>query len=107
MAVQYPEQKYYESAHGVLAAAPQAKELRFFIRTFIEKTKDRVFIHPSSLNFSAVRGDEDEDSRLTVGLYLYIYIYKYIHMLHQRKWSNVGTQDIDRQPLCVLDRLFS
>ncbi|OQR99882.1 ATP-dependent RNA helicase [Thraustotheca clavata] len=50
LSVVYPEQKYYESAHGVLAASHNSKDLRFFIRT-LDKTKERVFIHPSSINF--------------------------------------------------------
>ncbi|RLO13803.1 hypothetical protein DYB28_004831 [Aphanomyces astaci] len=45
--VVYPEQKYYESANGVLAAAHDAKAIRFFIRK-LDKTTERVFIHPSS-----------------------------------------------------------
>ncbi|KAF0690083.1 Aste57867_18477 [Aphanomyces stellatus] len=47
----YPEQKYYESANGVLAAAHNAKQLQYWIRK-LDKTKDRVFLHPSSLNFT-------------------------------------------------------
>ncbi|ETV88296.1 hypothetical protein, variant 1 [Aphanomyces astaci] len=49
--VVYPEQKYYESANGVLAAAHDAKAIRFFIRK-LDKTTERVFIHPSSVNFT-------------------------------------------------------
>ncbi|OQR94480.1 ATP-dependent RNA helicase [Achlya hypogyna] len=50
VSVVYPEQKYYESAHGALAATPDAKELRLVIRT-LDKTPERVFVHPSSINF--------------------------------------------------------
>ncbi|RHY30700.1 hypothetical protein DYB32_004089 [Aphanomyces invadans] len=49
--VVYPEQKYYESANGVLAAAHDAKAIQFFIRK-LDKTKERVFLHPTSLNFT-------------------------------------------------------
>ncbi|CAK4632364.1 unnamed protein product [Aphanomyces euteiches] len=49
----YPEQKYYETANGVLAAAHVAKTLSYFIRSPQDSTKtDRVFLHPSSINFS-------------------------------------------------------
>ncbi|KDO33210.1 hypothetical protein SPRG_02022 [Saprolegnia parasitica CBS 223.65] len=51
VSVIYPEQKYYESAHGVLAATHNAKELRFVIRT-LAKEHERVFLHPSSINFT-------------------------------------------------------
>ncbi|RHZ21272.1 hypothetical protein DYB37_000215 [Aphanomyces astaci] len=50
--VVYPEQKYYESANGVLAAAHDAKAIRFFIRK-LDKTTERVFIHPSSSQFES------------------------------------------------------
>ncbi|CAK4072233.1 unnamed protein product [Aphanomyces euteiches] len=49
----YPEQKYYETANGILAAAHVAKTLSYFIRSPQDRTKtDRVFLHPSSINFS-------------------------------------------------------
>ena len=48
--VRRPAMKYTETAEGAKAKDGEAKELKFFIRT--ERQEERVFIHPSSANFS-------------------------------------------------------
>lgn len=53
--VQRPAAKYAETAEGAKAKDGEAKELKFFIRTnnnSVNGQLERVFIHPSSANFS-------------------------------------------------------
>jgi ATP-dependent RNA helicase DHX57 len=49
--VRRPVIKYYETAEGARQKDGEARELSFFIRADSEK-EERVFIHPSSINFS-------------------------------------------------------
>ncbi|KAL3670265.1 hypothetical protein V7S43_004578 [Phytophthora oleae] len=51
--VVYPEQKYFQAAHGVVEEDHNAKQIRYFVRSTIEAgQRERVFLHPSSCNFS-------------------------------------------------------
>lgn len=49
--IQRPAAKYWETAEGARAKGSEAKELKFLIRTE-NSQEERVFIHPSSANFS-------------------------------------------------------
>ncbi|TYZ67311.1 hypothetical protein PybrP1_002952, partial [[Pythium] brassicae (nom. inval.)] len=70
--VVYPEQKYFQSAHGVVTEDHDAKKIRYFIRSpaavaehsqhsqqshqpFVPR--ERVFLHPSSCNFVQTQYD--------------------------------------------------
>lgn len=65
--VLYPEQKYFQSAHGAFTEAHDAKKIRYFIRSRQEGSEcnsagsaprdERVFLHPSSSNFSQQQYD--------------------------------------------------
>lgn len=67
--VVYPEQKYFQSAHGAFTEAHDAKKIRYFIRqretqesspdtSFNGRPRDeRVFLHPSSSNFTQTQYD--------------------------------------------------
>ncbi|KAF4322273.1 hypothetical protein BBO99_00004107 [Phytophthora kernoviae] len=56
--VVYPEQKYFQAAHGVVEEDPNAKQIRYFVRSAIEPgQRERVFLHPSSCNFSQTQYD--------------------------------------------------
>ncbi|KAL4155820.1 hypothetical protein PRNP1_007921 [Phytophthora ramorum] len=51
--VVYPEQKYFQAAHGVVEEDHNAKQIRYFVRSATEDAQsERVFLHPSSCNFS-------------------------------------------------------
>ncbi|KAF1775825.1 P-loop containing nucleoside triphosphate hydrolase [Phytophthora cactorum] len=51
--VVYPEQKYFQAAHGVVEEDHNAKQIRYFVRSATEAgQRERVFLHPSSCNFS-------------------------------------------------------
>ncbi|KAG7388339.1 ATPdependent RNA helicase [Phytophthora pseudosyringae] len=51
--VVYPEQKYFQAAHGVVEEDHNAKQIRYFVRSATEAGhRERVFLHPSSCNFS-------------------------------------------------------
>lgn len=51
--VVYPEQKYFQAAHGVVEEDHNAKQIRYFVRSASEAgQRERVFLHPSSCNFS-------------------------------------------------------
>lgn len=70
--VKYPDTKYYESAHGNVEKNNAAQEIKYFIPSSAVATDDdpsssssskssvyvpdeRIFIHPSSINFQASR----------------------------------------------------
>ncbi|KAF1336029.1 Atp-dependent RNA helicase, partial [Globisporangium splendens] len=66
--VVYPEQKYFQSAHGVFTEAHDAKKIRYFIKARGEaetdaannsknQQRERVFLHPSSCNFVQTQYD--------------------------------------------------
>ncbi|CAI5735499.1 unnamed protein product [Hyaloperonospora brassicae] len=56
--VVYPEQKYFQSAHGVVEGDHNAKQIRYFVRSTAEAGhRERVFLHPSSCNFSQTSYD--------------------------------------------------
>lgn len=64
--VVYPEQKYFQAAHGVVTEEHDAKKIRYFVRsTNAEElqqqqhhmARERVFLHPSSLNFAQTQYD--------------------------------------------------
>jgi len=67
--VAYPEQKYFQSAHGAFTEAHDAKKIRYFIRqhgeqeatldtSFNGRPRDeRVFLHPGSSNFTQTQYD--------------------------------------------------
>ncbi|OWZ15398.1 ATP-dependent RNA helicase [Phytophthora megakarya] len=56
--VVYPEQKYFQAAHGVVEEDHNAKQIRYFVRSATELgQRDRVFLHPSSCNFSQTNYD--------------------------------------------------
>lgn len=66
--VVYPEQKYFQSAHGAFTEEHDAKKIRYFIRSreeAVEETAhpgqrprdERVFLHPSSSNFTQTQYD--------------------------------------------------
>uniref|UniRef100_A0AAV1SZW2 RNA helicase n=1 Tax=Peronospora matthiolae TaxID=2874970 RepID=A0AAV1SZW2_9STRA len=56
--VVYPEQKYFQSAHGVVEGDHNAKQIRYFVRSTAEAGhRERVFLHPSSCNFSQTNYD--------------------------------------------------
>lgn len=53
--VRRPATKYHETAEGALEKSGEARELKFFIRVDDESNatkEERVFIHPSSANFT-------------------------------------------------------
>ncbi|KAL7690424.1 putative RWD domain, RNA helicase HrpA, Helicase superfamily, ATP-binding protein [Plasmopara halstedii] len=51
--VVYPEQKYFQAAHGVVEEDHNAKQIRYYVRSVTEANqRERVFLHPSSCNFS-------------------------------------------------------
>ncbi|KAK1941324.1 DExH-box ATP-dependent RNA helicase DExH1 [Phytophthora citrophthora] len=51
--VVYPEQKYFQAAHGAVEEDHNAKQIRYFVRSTTEAGhRERVFLHPSSCNFS-------------------------------------------------------
>lgn len=56
--VVYPEQKYFQAAHGVVEEDPNARQIRYFVRSAAEPgQRERVFLHPSSCNFSQSQYD--------------------------------------------------
>ncbi|CAI5729208.1 unnamed protein product [Peronospora effusa] len=56
--VVYPEQKYFQSAHGVVEEDHNAKQIRYFVRSTMEAgQRERVFLHPSSCNFTQTNYD--------------------------------------------------
>lgn len=68
--VVYPEQKYFQAAHGVVTEDHDAKKIRYFVRSNIaedpqqqqqqhqhQMPRERVFLHPSSLNFAQSQYD--------------------------------------------------
>lgn len=58
--VVYPEQKYFQSAHGVFTEEHDAKKIRYFVRSTDPQAKnqrERVFLHPSSCNFVQTQYD--------------------------------------------------
>ncbi|KAG7397023.1 ATPdependent RNA helicase [Phytophthora boehmeriae] len=56
--VVYPEQKYFQAAHGVVEEDPNAKQIRYFVQSASEPgQRERVFLHPSSCNFSQTQYD--------------------------------------------------
>ncbi|TMW64738.1 hypothetical protein Poli38472_011618 [Pythium oligandrum] len=65
--VVYPEQKYFQSAHGVFTEQHDAKKIRYFVcastATGPESaqpsaaSRERVFLHPSSCNFTQTQYD--------------------------------------------------
>jgi ATP-dependent RNA helicase DHX57 len=63
--VWYPEQKYFQSAHGVFTEQHEAKKLSYWIRSTPSssddhspsQTRERVFLHPTSCNFQANQYD--------------------------------------------------
>ncbi|KAE9074349.1 DExH-box ATP-dependent RNA helicase [Phytophthora fragariae] len=56
--VVYPEQKYFQAAHGVVEEDHNAKQIRYFVRSTAEAgQRERVFLHPSSCNFSQTNYD--------------------------------------------------
>ncbi|GMF18001.1 unnamed protein product [Phytophthora lilii] len=56
--VVYPEQKYFQAAHGVVEEDHNAKQIRYFVRSATEAgQRERVFLHPSSCNFSQTNYD--------------------------------------------------
>jgi hypothetical protein len=50
--IKIPEQRYTETAHGNIAIDPEASELKFYT------DKERVFIHPSSVNSGVGKFEE-------------------------------------------------
>ncbi|KAF1792621.1 P-loop containing nucleoside triphosphate hydrolase [Phytophthora cactorum] len=49
----YANQKYFQAAHGVVEEDHNAKQIRYFVRSATEAgQRERVFLHPSSCNFS-------------------------------------------------------
>jgi ATP-dependent RNA helicase DHX57 len=61
--VRRPPEKYYDTAEGAVKKSGEAKELKFFIRVDSDESlttpdgqsscqEERVFIHPSSMNFT-------------------------------------------------------
>jgi ATP-dependent RNA helicase DHX57 len=56
--VVYPEQKYFQAAHGVVEEDHNAKQIRYFVRSATEEGhRERVFLHPSSCNFTQANYD--------------------------------------------------
>ncbi|CAH0474125.1 unnamed protein product [Peronospora belbahrii] len=58
--VVYPERKYFQAAHGVVEEDHNAKQLRYFVRSTMTTTtgqRERVFLHPSSCNFTQTQYD--------------------------------------------------
>lgn len=71
--VVYPEQKYFQAAHGVVTEDHDAKKIRYFIKSPLSAASDvsatapsrsasfvpreRVFLHPSSCNFVQTQYD--------------------------------------------------
>ncbi|CAI5735369.1 unnamed protein product [Peronospora destructor] len=56
--VVYPEQKYFQSAHGAVEEDHNAKQIRYFVRSTTEADqRERVFLHPSSCNFTQTNYD--------------------------------------------------
>ncbi|GMF37754.1 unnamed protein product [Phytophthora fragariaefolia] len=56
--VVYPEQKYFQAAHGVVEEDHNAKQIRYFVQSATEAgQRERVFLHPSSCNFSQTNYD--------------------------------------------------
>lgn len=67
--VVYPEQKYFQAAHGVVTEDHDAKKIRYFIRSPVAESepsqpssssfvpRERVFLHPSSCNFVQTQYD--------------------------------------------------
>lgn len=56
--VVYPEQKYFQAAHGVIEKDYNAQAIRYFVPSGSDpRHRERVFLHPSSCNFTQNKYD--------------------------------------------------